>query len=131
MTTRLPNKRYIGDGVYAGYDGYQITIETSDGISVTNRIGLESNTLYGLNKYVEYTQEFYNNNQHQVTPECEDCGQDIMDQSNPITGAILGEVYQIEHADVRHEIRLCKNCPNSVDQAYLLNIIERRHSQPQ
>ena len=131
MTTRLPNKRYIGDGVYAGYDGYQITLETSDGISVTNRIGLESNTLHGLNKYAEYTQEFYDSNQHQVTPGCEDCGQDLMDQSNHIPGAILGEVYQVEHDDVHHEIRLCKSCANSVDQASLLNIIERRHSQPQ
>ena len=131
MTTRLPNKRYIGDGVYAGYDGYQITLETSDGISVTNRIGLESNTLHGLNKYVDYTQKFYDNNQHQVTPGCEDCGQDIMDQRNPIPGTILGEVYQVEHDNVHHEIRLCKNCANSVDQASLVNIIERRHTQTQ
>ena len=51
MTTRLPQKRYIGDGVYATHDGYQIILETSDGIQATNRIGLDDDTLEGIQKY--------------------------------------------------------------------------------
>ena len=74
MTTRLPNKRYIGDSVYAVHDGHQLIIETQDGIRVTNRIGLENDTLDGLMKYLEYARDFYRTGQHRASPDCEDCG---------------------------------------------------------
>ena len=34
-------KRYLGDGVYVEFDGYQIQLTTSDGESTTNEIFLE------------------------------------------------------------------------------------------
>ncbi len=54
-----PSNRYIGDGVYASHDGYQIVMETSDGISVSNRIALDDQVLGSLNDYRKYVQEFY------------------------------------------------------------------------
>ena len=43
---------YIGDGVYASHDGYQIWLSTErDGFQ--HRIALESETLAGLFSYVE------------------------------------------------------------------------------
>ena len=54
-----PSNRYIGDGVYASHDGYQIILETSNGISVSNRIAIEDAVLGSLNDYRKYVQEFY------------------------------------------------------------------------
>ena len=36
-----PKQTYLGDGVYASFDGYHIWLTTSDGYSSTNRIALE------------------------------------------------------------------------------------------
>jgi hypothetical protein len=44
-------KRYIGDGVYAEYDGYQIVLTTENGYEVTNRIALEPSVLDSLIEY--------------------------------------------------------------------------------
>ena len=54
-----PSNRYIGDGVYASHDGYQIVLETSDRISVTNRIALDDLVLDDLDRYRKYVQKFY------------------------------------------------------------------------
>ena len=126
MTTRMPQKRHIGDGVYAGHDGYQITLETCDGIHVTNRIALDNTTVDGLKRYVNYAQRFYDDDQHRVAPECEGCQQDITDHQNPISGAIRGEVYHIEYEEANHEIRLCSDCSKSADQPFLVGIINKR-----
>lgn len=49
-----PFKQYIGDGVYADFDGYHLVLTTEDGLHVSNRICLEP-TVYGqLNRYVEW-----------------------------------------------------------------------------
>jgi hypothetical protein len=32
---------YLGDAVYASFDGYQIWLVTTDGLSITNKIALE------------------------------------------------------------------------------------------
>ena len=129
MTTRFPNKRHIGDGVYAGHDGFQVTLETCDGIQVTNRIGLENTALDGLNRYIQYAQEFYATDQHQVPPGCESCGADITDHRNPIPGALTAEVYHIQLEDARHEIRLCHECAHTADQPLLITLIAKRPSQ--
>ena len=42
---------YIGDGVYAYFDGYQIYIYTSDGIEESDVIALEDNTMIALIDY--------------------------------------------------------------------------------
>ena len=128
MTTRLPQKRYIGDGVYVGHDGYQITLETSDGNQMTNRIALDSTTIQGLKRYLEYAQEFYKDDQHLVGPECEGCQKDITNHSNPMSDVIQGEVYHVKHEDTQHEIRLCSDCSKSVDQPFLISLIEKRPS---
>ena len=126
MTTRLPQKRYIGDGVYASHDGYQIILETSDGIQATNRIGLDDDTLEGVRKYRQYALEFYRTGQHRVGPGCEDCGKEIIRQD----GAMLGEVYRFQHDGVTHEVRLCQECAKTVDQAFLVRTINKRNEEP-
>ena len=50
-TLSLKRKRYIGDGVYAGFDGYQIWLWTSDGVEESAPIALEGPTLLALTKY--------------------------------------------------------------------------------
>jgi len=44
-------KRYLGDGVYASTDGYQVILTTSDGVHVTNVIYLDSSTMSALDKF--------------------------------------------------------------------------------
>ena len=126
MTTRMPMRRYIGDGVYVGHDGYQIILETSDGISVTNRIGLEDSTLEGLGRYREYALDFYRTGQHRAGPGCEGCGQDITDHEAPLPGTLRGEVYQVRKDDVQHEVRLCQDCARKASQEFLDGLIARR-----
>lgn len=121
--TRLPQPRYIGDGVYASHDGCQFILETSDGITVGNRIGMEQNTLDGLQGYIEYTREFYRNNQHRTGPGCEQCGRDISDPKNPVTGAIRAEVYHIDHNGARHEVRICPDCARKASGETLQSIV--------
>jgi len=44
-------KEYLGDGVYASFDGYGIWIKTSNGAEATNEIYLEPNVYNALTKY--------------------------------------------------------------------------------
>jgi hypothetical protein len=46
-------KRYIGDGVYAEYDGFGYWLTTENGVSVTNRIYLEPEVWEALKGFVE------------------------------------------------------------------------------
>ena len=48
-------KHYLGDGVYASFDGYQIWLETSNGYAITNRIALEPKVVVALLSYIERT----------------------------------------------------------------------------
>lgn len=45
------NETYLGDAVYASFDGYQIWLRTGDGNN--QRIALEPATLQALMRYVE------------------------------------------------------------------------------
>lgn len=45
-------KKYLGDGVYVSFDGYQLWLTTEDGISVTNTIALEPSVYEALVQYV-------------------------------------------------------------------------------
>lgn len=47
------NKEYLGDGVYASFDGYQIWLTTDDGFEITNSIALEPPVYARLTQYVE------------------------------------------------------------------------------
>ncbi len=55
----MPEQRYIGDGVYAGFDGYSLILETSNGVSITNRVCLEPEVLNKMDQYREYVREFF------------------------------------------------------------------------
>lgn len=46
------SKTYLGDGVYADFDGYGIVLTTENGISVTNTIVLEPEVYFALERYV-------------------------------------------------------------------------------
>lgn len=43
---------YLGDGVYADFDGFGIVLTTEDGIEVTNRIVLEPETLANFTRWL-------------------------------------------------------------------------------
>lgn len=48
----IPDTRqYIGDGVYAGHDGYQVWIWTSNGIEESNFVALDRRTFSSLIDY--------------------------------------------------------------------------------
>jgi hypothetical protein len=48
----MTRKAYIGDGVYAEYDGYNVWIYTSNGIEESIKIALEPEVLANLNNFV-------------------------------------------------------------------------------
>jgi hypothetical protein len=52
-TVNTNNEIYLGDGVYASFDGYQIWIWTSDGINQSHRIALEPKAMTSLVSYIK------------------------------------------------------------------------------
>lgn len=46
-------KVYLGDGVYAQWDGYQLILTTENGIEVTNIIVLEPEVLRALGLFFQ------------------------------------------------------------------------------
>ena len=126
MSGRLPNQRYIGDGVYASHDGLNLILETSNGLTVQDRIALDGNTLDGMQKYIEYSREFYQSGQHLVPPGCEDCGTDVRNPASPLAGALSAEIYQVRYNDASHEVRLCQACAKTVDEPFLRSLIDKR-----
>lgn len=59
--THTPQKRYLGDSVYASFDGYHVRLTTENGKpdDPSNEIALEPQVLESLNSYVEYVKGFY------------------------------------------------------------------------
>jgi len=51
MSGFIETKTYLGDGVYASCDGYQIRLTTENGIETTNEIFLEPAV---MDKLLEY-----------------------------------------------------------------------------
>lgn len=47
------NKTYLGDGVYANFDGYYLWITTEDGRDVTNSIALEASVWNALQAFAK------------------------------------------------------------------------------
>jgi len=47
------NKLYLGDGVYASWDGYYILLTTEDGVEVSNRILMENEVLNNLLRFIK------------------------------------------------------------------------------
>ncbi len=50
-------KEYIGDGVYATYDGFGIRLTTEDGYGITNQIYFEPSVWRSLVKFVAREEE--------------------------------------------------------------------------
>jgi hypothetical protein len=48
---------YLGDGLYASFDGWQIELYASNGIQKTGSVFLDSDTLAAFLKYVERLQQ--------------------------------------------------------------------------
>jgi hypothetical protein len=48
----MPEKRYIGDGVYVQHNGMHLVLTTEDGISATNTIYLEGSVWEQLKRFV-------------------------------------------------------------------------------
>jgi hypothetical protein len=48
---------YLGDGLYAAFDGWQIELYAHNGIEKTNSVFLDSDTLAAFLKYVERLQQ--------------------------------------------------------------------------
>jgi len=46
-------KIYLGDSVYAAFDGYQVTLTTENGFGPTNTIYLEPNVVDALWKFIK------------------------------------------------------------------------------
>ena len=44
---------YLGDGVYAQYDGRNVILTTEDGINITNTIVLEPAVVISLQRFLE------------------------------------------------------------------------------
>lgn len=47
----VPDKTYLGDGVYCEFDAGLIRVTTDNGISVTNEIYMEPEVFAGLEKF--------------------------------------------------------------------------------
>lgn len=55
----LKDVNYIGDGVYAGHDGYHWWLFTSNGVEESNFIALESDVVEAFNNYMKRIKEKY------------------------------------------------------------------------
>ena len=54
-------KCYLGDAVYAAFDGFNIVLTTEDGVSATNVICIEPEVLDALNEYAARIKAKYEN----------------------------------------------------------------------
>lgn len=52
----MEKKAYLGDGVYADFDGFNILLTTSDGYRNTNRIVLEPGV---VSEFMDYYQRLW------------------------------------------------------------------------
>ncbi len=52
---------YLGDGLYAAFDGYQIWVMSSNGIEVLDEVAFEPSTLSALLRYAD---KFYKRNEN-------------------------------------------------------------------
>ena len=50
-------KRYLGDGVYASFDGYHVILTTENGIDSTNTIYLDDTVIEAFKSYIVDLQE--------------------------------------------------------------------------
>ena len=55
------HKKYLGDSVYAEFDGYHIILTTDNGYGASNTIALEPSLIKALNKYQQYLIDYFKN----------------------------------------------------------------------
>ena len=63
----MDHKSYLGDAVYADFDGYHIVLTTENGLGTTNTIALEPPVLDRLLKYVEELKKASNSDTQERT----------------------------------------------------------------
>ena len=51
------SKRYLGDGLYVDFDGYQLVLTAEDGVSILNKVFLEPQVWAALKRYVKELEE--------------------------------------------------------------------------
>lgn len=51
------NKIYLGDGVYAMFDGFQVWLTTENGVAVTNTIALDPHVLVNFEQWLRRLRE--------------------------------------------------------------------------
>lgn len=49
----METKTYLGDGVFAAFDGFHVVLTTENGIAVTNKIYLDPDVCIGLLKFFQ------------------------------------------------------------------------------
>lgn len=47
----MENPRYLGDGLYAEYDGYQILLKANDHIHPTDTVAVDRSVYEALNRF--------------------------------------------------------------------------------
>jgi hypothetical protein len=59
MPERGPFEEYLGDGLYADFDGYQIILAANDRVSgnPTDKVALESGVVAAFDRYVKNLRE--------------------------------------------------------------------------
>jgi hypothetical protein len=58
LIKKLGNEaQYIGDGLYASFDGYHIWIRSCNGVEILNEVALEPHVFDHLVEYRSYIQE--------------------------------------------------------------------------
>jgi hypothetical protein len=55
----MSNREYLGDGVYADFDGFQIWVAANDGIRDYARVALEPAVMKALDNYRKRLNEEY------------------------------------------------------------------------
>jgi hypothetical protein len=48
----MEEDRYLGDGLYAKFDGYQVELYSSNGIHKTNQVFLEPSVIDAFERYL-------------------------------------------------------------------------------
>ena len=54
MPDSIKDAAYLGDGLYAKYDGYQVWLLASDGETVTDRVALDPDTLASFHEFLQH-----------------------------------------------------------------------------
>ena len=54
MENNTTRRTYLGDGLYADYDGYQFHLFSHDGVEILNQVFLDDRVLGAFLSYIDY-----------------------------------------------------------------------------